>query len=318
MASTADIASAAPQERGKLDDLMMAMDVVDTLRHREDLVARELNDAGKEEALLARLRGIYQAQGIAVPDHILKDGVKALRDSRFTYTPPGPSLKRSLALAYVNRGRHGKRAIALLAAIGIGWGAYFFTVVQPERQAAEAARIELTETLPRQLARAEADIRGLTTLPEALTRAAALKADGERALGNGDRAAAARAVAEIGALREQLAMEYTLTIVSRAGADSGVWRRPPRNPTGRNHYLIVEAIGRDGRAIPLPIRNEETGQTETVSIFGVRVPQEMFDRIARDKREDGIVQLNRFGVKRRGQLEPDYLMPFEGGMITRW
>ncbi len=53
-------------------------------------------------------------------------------------------------------------------------------------------------------------------------------------------------------------------------------------------------------------------------MFGVRVPQDMFERIARDKRDDGIVQLNRFGVKRRGQLQPDYLMPFEGGMITKW
>jgi hypothetical protein len=30
------------------------------------------------------------------------------------------------------------------------------------------------------------------------------------------------------------------------------------------------------------------------------------------------VQRNRLGVKRRGVLAVDYLMPFEGGFITEW
>ena len=55
-----------------------------------------------------------------------------------------------------------------------------------------------------------------------------------------------------------------------------------------------------------------------MSKFGVRVPHDTFDAVARDKRDDGIVQKNRFGVKRRGMLEVDYEMPFEGGLITKW
>ena len=31
-----------------LDDIMIAMDVVDTVRHGDDLVKRELNDTGRE------------------------------------------------------------------------------------------------------------------------------------------------------------------------------------------------------------------------------------------------------------------------------
>jgi Family of unknown function (DUF6384) len=50
----------------------------------------------------------------------------------------------------------------------------------------------------------------------------------------------------------------------------------------------------------------------------VRVPQRVFETVAQDKREDGIVQRNRFGVKRRGTLAVDYQMPFEGGFITKW
>ena len=33
---------------------------------------------------------------------------------------------------------------------------------------------------------------------------------------------------------------------------------------------------------------------------------------------NGIVQTNRLGEKRRGRLEPDYLMPVLGGAITKW
>ena len=52
----------APHQPQKLDDVMIAMDVVDTLRHREDLVARELNEEGREGDLLVRLRQIYRDQ----------------------------------------------------------------------------------------------------------------------------------------------------------------------------------------------------------------------------------------------------------------
>ena len=65
-----------------LDEVMLAMDVVDTLRHRQDLVARELDSVGKEQQLIARLREIYHQQGIEVPDHILREGVAAIADSR--------------------------------------------------------------------------------------------------------------------------------------------------------------------------------------------------------------------------------------------
>lgn len=317
MSNTADV-GAAPVKRGQLDELMLAMDVVDTLRHRDDLIAREIGDAARESELIEKLRGIYRTQGIEVPDRILKDGVKALRESRFIYTPPGPSFRRTLAEVYVRRATHGKRLFGIALALAVGFGAWQIAVVQPERQAAQVARIELTQTLPARLASAVNDIATVTADAEARRRAEALRQDAERAIRDADRAGAQKAITDLTTLRADLVSEYTLTVVSRPGVDSGVWRRPPRNPLGRNYYLVVEPIAPDGRRLSLPIRNEETGETEVVSIFGVRVPQEMWERVARDKRDDGIVQFNRFGVKRRGTLTPEYLMPFEGGMITKW
>src|SRR5271157_4766440 len=92
----------------KLDDLMMAMDVVDTLRHRERLIERELNEEVREEQLIARLRALYKSQGLDVPESVIAQGVKALKESRFVYTPPKPGFERWLAQIWVKRAAIGK------------------------------------------------------------------------------------------------------------------------------------------------------------------------------------------------------------------
>nr|MDJ0956301.1 DUF6384 family protein [Arenicellales bacterium] len=55
-----------------LDDVMLAMDVVDTLRHQQLLVERELNTEDRDKKMMDRLREIYASQGIEVPDHVLE------------------------------------------------------------------------------------------------------------------------------------------------------------------------------------------------------------------------------------------------------
>ena len=302
----------------KLDNIMIAMDVVDTLRHRENLVARELNTEGREGELVARLRQIYRDQGIEVPDSVLAEGVKALKDSRFVYTPPPPGWKRTWLTWWVRRNTYGKRLAIAAGALAILLIGYHVLVTRPARLAEERTRVEVAETLPKRIRQAYADVLAVTADETAKERAAALLTDGERAIRSGDRTAMVKISADLAALRDEITREYTLTIVSRAGESTGVWRRPPHGSQARNYYLIVEPITQDGRKLSLPIRNEETGVTEIVAKFGVRVPETTFDAVARDKRDDGIVQKNRFGVKRRGVLAVDYQMPFEGGFITKW
>jgi hypothetical protein len=308
----------APRQPQKLDDVMIAMDVVDTLRHREDLVARELNEEGREGELVARLRQIYHDQGIDVPDRVLAEGVKALKDSRFVYTPPPPSWKRTWLTWWVRRESYGKRLATAVGAIAVLLLGYHLLVTRPAQLAAERERIEVTETLPKQIRQAHADALAVAADEAGKERAAALLTEGERAIRLGDRDAMTKVGGELAALRNEITREYTLTIVSRRGESTGVWRRPPHGSQARNYYLIVEALTPDGSKLSLPVRNEETGATEVVSKFGVRVPEATFESVARDKRDDGIVQNSRFGMKRRGHLAVEYQMPFEGGFITKW
>jgi predicted transcriptional regulator len=311
--------TAAPTEKPQtLDELMIAMDVVDTLRHREDLVRRELDEEGREAELIERLKKIYHDQGIDVPERVLLDGVKALKESRFVYTPPPKGWKRSLLTAWVRRDVYGRRAGIGAAVLAAGVGSYYLLEVRPARLAQEQARIELTETLPKALKQAHANVLTIATDPAAKQKADALLTDGERAIRDGNRAGATKIRGELSALADDLAREYTLTIVSRPGESTAVWRRPPGRGQARNHYLIVEAVTPKGERLRLPIRNEETGETEMVTKFGVRVPESVYEQVRRDKTDDGIVRNNIVGIKQRGKLAADYQMAHEGGFITRW
>jgi hypothetical protein len=319
-----------------LDDLMLAMDVVDTLRHQDILVARELDETRRDAELLDRLRRLYKGQGIEVPDRVLEEGVRALKESRFVYTPPPPGLARTLATLWVERRRHGRRLVLGLLALAFAWGAYQFGVVRPAEQRAEAARVEtqrreaevraqaerqrteLTQLLPRALEQGHADAVAEARGDEARRRADALLADGRAALSRGDAAGARAAIADLETLRGTLKQEYTLRIVSRPGTPSGVWRIPGRNPNARNYYLVVEPVAPDGHVLSLPVTSEEDGRTETVSRWGVRVSEAVFDEVRRDKGDDGIVQRNVVGEKRRGQLSVEYRMPVMGGAILTW
>lgn len=301
----------------KLDDVMLAMDVVDTLRHRERLVARELNADVREEQLIGRLRDLYKSQGIEVPDHILAEGVKALAEDRFVYTPPKSSFQRTLAELWVKRSTYGKLAGAALALLILIVGVYHFAVVKPRERAAEAARTEIVETLPRDLTAAHSAIVAEARVPEAQERADAILAQGGTALEREDAAGAREAVAELDSLAGTLRQEYVLRIAGRPEEDTGFYREHP-SFQGRAYFVVVDAVDSNGDPVSLPVRNDETNETETVARFAVRVPLETFDAVREDKAANGIVQRARLAEKRRGYLEPEFLMPTLPGRITSW
>jgi hypothetical protein len=311
---TAPPAASVPQ----IDDLMLAMDVVDTLRHDQEFVARELDEPRREAELINRLREIYRGQGISVPDAVLVEGVRALKESRFVYTPPPSGWRTTLAHWWVSRHWIGKVAGGLVAALVILWAVYQFGIVGPEQRRAEAQRLELTERLPRALERAHTEASAEARVQPARERADELASDARAALQGRDANAARAAINHLDALKAELRREYTLRIVSRPNEPSGVWRIPRRNPTGRNYYLIVEPVAADGRILSLPVMSEEDGERATVSRWGVRVSKEVFDQVRQDKNDNGIIDNSRVGEKRRGGLEIDYLMPVQGGVILKW
>lgn len=307
------LATAAPAAKpdAPLSDLMLAMDVVDTLRHRDKLVERELGEGEREEDLIERLRGIYKNQGMEVSDEILRQGVRALREERFVYKPPADSVAVKLAKLYVARDAWGKWVIGAFAAIGIGTGGMIYQD--------QAAKTELSQTIPASINRIAGDIRRDSTNAAVASRLDALTADGLRYARDGNAAQARVAVTTLEHLRDEVRAEYDVRIVNRRDELTGVIRQPLNNPTAaRSFYLVVEAIGRDGRPLSRAITNETDGQTRVVTIWAQRVPEGYYRQIEADKRDDGIIQNNILGRKVRGELEPQWRVPLPGGAILNW
>jgi len=297
--------AAAPSEP-PLDDVMLAMDVVDTLRRRERLVQQELDDASRAQDLKERLRRIYAAQGIEVSDAILEEGVQALKQDRFVYKPPPGGLAMRLARLYVTRGRWGKWVLGALALVVVGIAAWVALVVGPRH------------ALPHDLRARHDEVVELARDPAVDAKADQLLAAAETALRNGDDGRARDALAELREMRDELETSYRLVVVDKPGERSGVYRVPEANPSARNYYLIVQAVGPSGRPVKVPIRNEETGKTERVGRWGLRVDKATYERVAADKQDDGIIQANIVGHKVPGELEPDYAVPTSGAAITHW
>lgn len=315
MSTAIATAEAKPQT---LDEVMLAMDVVDTLRHQDDLVSRELDETRREAELIERLRSIYKSQGIEVPDEVIRQGVSAIKENRFVYAPPAPGLGVTLAKVWIARRKIGRVIGGAALALGLATGGWWFAIEQPRR--AEAARIErdIADVLPRSLTTGHREAVAEARVDAARAKADQLLADGQAALRRRDGEGARKAITELEALRATLTQEYWLRIVSRPNEQTAVWRVPQRNPNARNYYVVVEAVLPDGRVLPLSVQSEEDGKTATVSKFGVRVAADVFNQIARDKQDDGIVQRNRLGEKKRGELDVNYAFPVMGGRIATW
>ncbi len=294
-------------KKASLDEGMSAMDVVDVLRHQQDLVARELNAGEREQQLLERLRKIYKGQGMEVPDHILKEGIKALEDERFKYSPHE---KSTLAQLYVTRGAWGKPLTTLLLIIGFALTAYYFIQIRPLQQERKAIPLDIAKTFNQ--------IHSVSKDPSLTAKLFQVRESAETAYDNNNYAAAKSFQQELKDSLTILQQDFKIRIISRPNESSGIWRVAEVNSTNRNYYLIVEAINKNNQTISLPILNEENNQRVTVKKWGLRVDRETFNRVANDKRDDGIIQNNIVGEKKRGTLTPTYRINTNGNAITEW
>lgn len=198
--AAADAAAGKPA----LDDLMLAMDIVDTLRHDMRIAERELGDDERRAALKKRLREIYSSQGIDVPDDILEDGVKALEQDRFTYTSKASGLSATLARIYVERGAWARR-FGLLLLLGLAvWAGWYFGVERPRLQREAAVQAELAKGAA-DLDGLTREIGALTNAPDLLRQAEALAVEGKKAVAAADRTGVKKALQGLEAVKAEAA-----------------------------------------------------------------------------------------------------------------
>ena len=200
-----------------LDDVMLAMDVVDTLRHDRALAARDMASVERREDLIDRLRGIYKAQGINVPDDVLLDGVKALEEQRFAYTPPKKGLGTSLARLYIRRRKWLPLIYTFAFIVGSLGAVNYVGFVRPAQVQSERIERLLTKELPAQLEEARDKSLGLASTESLKSKVRDLYGAGEVALLDKNITNAETAVADLNALARALGQSYELRVVSRYG-----------------------------------------------------------------------------------------------------
>ena len=296
-------------KKAPLEDVMAAMDVVDMLRHDQSIAQRELDGEGRRERLLERLRNMYAAQGIEVPDHVLVEGIDALEQERFQYTPVKPSWKTKLARLWVSRSSWGKPVMLTMLVTLLAVSIYFFFYVMPERS--------MRANLPVDLSRSVAQISSTAKNPQLVVQAKALALNAQQAMSNNNYSKAQSILQKMQLLQQQISQEYAIRVISRSNENSGVFRNPPGQTT-RNYYLIVEAVNADNEPVELTIINQENNKAVRKKTWGLRVNEATFYKIASDKSDDGIIQNNMVGRKLAGYVAHEYSIPTTGATITEW
>lgn len=299
----------ADYKKAPLEDVMAAMDVVDMLRHDQSIALRELDGEGRRERLLERLRNMYAAQGIDVPDHVLAEGIDALEQERFQYTPVNPSWKTKVARLWIGRSAWGKPVMLTMLVAVLAVSFYFFFHVLPERS--------MRASLPSEISASVTKISSSAKNPELAVRANTLASNAQQAMLDDNYDKAQSILQDMQLLQKQIGQEYAIRVISRANENSGVFRNPP-GQTVRNYYLIVEAVDANNDPVALTIINQENNKAVVKKTWGLRVSEETFYKIASDKSDDGIIQNNMVGRKLAGYVAHEYSIPTTGATITEW
>lgn len=106
-------------ERDSFTETHKLMDVVDTLRHTQQDIAKLAGDAYDDQILVKKVLEIYASQGLPVDEATVQKGLEMLKSKRFEFTPPAPGLSVRLAGLYVSRSQWGP-VLALRSALTTG------------------------------------------------------------------------------------------------------------------------------------------------------------------------------------------------------
>lgn len=304
-----DAATAGPAE---LTDAMLAIDVANTVRRAGKTIA------GPADDLRGALRGLYRQQGIEISDAALETGIAAAADGRFGYTPPAGGLGVRMARLYVVRDKWLPATVAVVLMFAISFGG-FFLVYRPWHDAqAQQSELDLSQRMPAAMDALYQTIYDETKVQQAANDALAIRERGKAAAAKGDRAGAQQAIDDLTLIRDRLQQDYQLKVVDGPGTKWGFWSFPKTNAEATNYYLIVQPLDAQGKPETLPVRDEDSGRIDKVSVWAERVPEEVYRAVEADKADDGVIEQNLVAVKDTGFLEPDYLVQALGGQLTRW
>lgn len=299
----------------KASDQLAAMAIIDEMRREKTFVDETLDLETLRAALAQRIRAYYKENNIAVSDEIVEQGVKAYFANRLRFSARELSFRQTIfANAYIHRGAV---ALVVLAVAVLTLGVVGIVSLARTRPI-ETARINALQTFNEEIERLMERFRALP-IPEDDMKTVTLHAENAKRLqAEGNRKGGAQEKETLEYLLRLAQTPLTLRIIDRKGESSGVEKTYPGAHRGI-YYLIAEAIDGSGMHFPLLVSDRNSGISKTVTRFGVRVPDDEFERIKNDKLEDGRISDTTLGEKPLGQISFSYRLNADGNdVITEW
>ncbi len=300
------------------------MDVARAIREEQLTVEQQFQIEETRARIRERLIASAQVAGDTVTAAEVDVAIQLYFDNLHIYRDPPWGFSRFLAELYVWRVTVAS-VLAALGAIGLGvWLAFLNPAMpwSPQSRATQAlhqAEQEARSVLERLHVSAKHDAAALHAVDELTNEFHAVEATGHVA-------AIQQSKARMGELLATLEEQYELQIVTGEGRDSAATRNwEAGGPGALSYYVIVEARSKNGHLLSQNIPSAETGELKTVTQWGEQVPKEVYDRLKADKQADGVLNETRFGVKTRGTLSEQVLLPGPDGsplkrgmQITAW
>ncbi len=182
-----------------------------------------------------------------------------------------------------------------------------------EQLSGKKADIAAFTELPTRLSSLYAAVKNLAQEDAAVAKAENIHDEAQTYIQTADIDRLRESIREFEALESALNQEYEVVIV---GGDERYWKGDPNSPSV--YYLKVEAHDQRGRELTIRIKDaEQDGKEESVTQWGEHVPQHVYERIKRDKLDDGIINNKNFGRKRKGYLTEEVIFADNGRPLQR-
>jgi hypothetical protein len=311
-------------EEFSLAEMVRIMDVATSLRQERELVEEQLNFDQIKARLRQKLTEAAKVTGEEVTDAEVDAAIEQYYSGQHSFREPTRDFRIVLAHLWVRRRSILTWGVAGLAVLAlITW--LFILPSGPFNPGGRAERsiAALTENIQQTADR----IKALSNDPSVIPELEKLVAQTSTYAAQKDRTRLEEVNQQLSNLEERLREEYTVAVVSTSGTKSAIDRYITDESGQRvsGYYLIVEARSPDGKVLSRRIHNNESGQDDEVNVWAERVPKEVYDRLAKDKREDGILNENIFATKRVGFAKEEIRMNGSDGQplsrmgqITKW
>ena len=294
-----------------LSEMMRIMDVATEMRNQRETVEKEFAVDETKRLLREKLLQTTAITGERVTEAEVDAAIEAYFSTLYTYHEPKGSPSLMLAHLYVRRGHLAIVALLAMTLLVTGWWTMHIATTRFSR----SARID------RKAARIESSISSNLKRARSLSRESAVTEELDRwqeqtrlAREQRDTETLDKINSRLTELLTQLNDAYEVRILADPDQQSG-FTRYFEDENGRRpaYYLIVYAKNEKGQPIRRTIENAETRKSISVDRWAEQVPKEVYDRIAEDKKSDGILNETLFAVKEAGKSTEEIRLPGNDG-----